>query len=291
MAKFEFINKRGERLSLFDNKYFYLIDLEGQTTANVDVSSLVMGGVDGDIVTNEQAQPRTTTLNLYIKQGVDVEEAKREILKVIKIKQNASLLWEQNEKTITINGLVESVDMPRWNNSVLMQISLHCSQPFWEDIEQVIQEINEFVDLHYFTDSNNDMLYFPEEGIPFGAFDTTRTKTFMNEGDVAVGIEIEIIALSTATNPIIYDTDGNFFGVGYGNGNKQVVMQEGDRIIITTHKGNKTVKLNGVSIYDKIVPFSQWLQLATGKNQFKIDSDDENIDNMVFNLSYKQRYI
>lgn len=291
MAKFEFINKRGERLSLLDNKYFYLIDLEGQTTANVDVSSLVMGGIDGDIITNEQAQPRTITLNLYIKQGVNVEEAKREILRVVKIKQYASILWQQNEKNIIINGLVESADMPRWNNSVLMQISLHCSQPFWEDIEEVIQEINEFINLHYFTNSENDMLYFPEEGIPFGQFDATRTKTFTNEGDVAVGVEIEIIALETVTNPIIYDTDGNFFGVGYGNGNKQVVMSAGDRIIITTHKGDKTVKLNGVSIYDKIVPFSSWLQIQTGENQFRIDSDDENIDNMVFNLTYKQRYI
>lgn len=291
MAKFEFTNKRGDSLSLFDNKYFYLIDLEGQTTANVDLSSLVTGGVDGDIITNEQAQPRTITLNLNIKQGVNVEEAKREILKVVKIKQNASLLWEQNERNITIDGKVESVDMPRWNNSVLMQISMHCSQPFWEDIEDVIQEINAFINLHYFTNSNNDMLYFPEEGIPFGRLDTARLKTFTNEGDVAVGIEIEIIAFSTVTNPIIYDTNGNFFGVGYGNGSKQVVMSVGDRIIITTHKGNKTVKLNGVSLYDKIVPYSTWLQLETGENQFRIDSDDENIDNMIFNLTYKQRYI
>lgn len=291
MAKFEFITKRGDRLSLFDNKYFNLVDLEGQTTANVDISSLVTGGVDGDIITNEQAQPRTITLNLHIKQGVNVEEAKREILKVVKIKQDASLLWEQNKRNITIKGIVESVDMPRWNNSVLMQVSLHCSQPFWEDIEEVIQEINAFINLHYFTNSDYDMLYFPEEGIPFGMLDTARLKTFTNEGDVAVGIEIEIIAFSTVTNPIIYDTNGNFFGVGYGNGNKQVVMSAGDRIIITTHKGNKTVKLNGVSIYDKIVPFSSWLQLETGENQFRIDSDDENINNMVFNLTYKQRYI
>lgn len=291
MAKFNFISKRGNILPLIGNKYFDLIDLEGQTSANIDISSITTGGVDGDAITGEQAQPRTLILNLNIKSGIKVEEAKREILNVVKIKQSGSLLWEQEKRKIKIDGFVESVEMPRWNNSVAMQISLHCSQPFWEDIENVIQEINEFVNLHYFTDSRTDMLYFPEQGIPFGIYDTTRSKTFTNAGDVAVGVEIEIIALQTVTNPIIYDTDGNFFGVGYGSGNKKVVMNAGDRIIITTHKGNKTVKLNGESLFDKIVPYSQWLQIQTGDNQFRIDSDDENISNMVFNLTFKQRYI
>lgn len=294
--KLMFITKRGEILPLIGNDYFYLIDLDGQTLAAADLSAVVTGGVDGDTVTGVQTQPRTLALTLRIKSGVNVEEAKRYILDKIKIKQEATILWEQNSRSVSIKGVVESIDMPRWTNGVTMQVSLHCEQPFWEDIEEIIQTINEVIGLHYFTESESDMLYFPEEGIPFGVYDTTRTKTFYNAGDVAVGITIEIIALSTVTNPIIYDTDGNFFGVGHGTGNSKVVMQSGDRIIITTHKGNKTVTLNGVSLYDKIKPYSSWLLLETGENIFRIASDDTAggepiIDNVVFNLTYKQRYI
>jgi hypothetical protein len=228
---------------------------------------------------------------MRIKSGVNVEEAKRTILKVVKLKQRGTLEWEQNDKTVTITGIVEAVDMPRWNNAVVMQITLHCEQPFWEDAEYIVQRISEAIDLHYFTDYAGDMLYFPEGGIALGEYNSIRTREFINDGDVSVGMEISVVALDTVTNPIIYDGNGNFFGVGYGSGAKQVVMQSGDNIVITTHKGGKKVALNGVNVLAKVKPRSTWLQMAAGFNQFSINSDDDSVTNMSFALVYKQRYV
>lgn len=289
--KLSFVSKRGKILSLTDNDLFFLTNVDGQTAAASSVSSFVTGGIDGDTVTNVQAQPRTIILDLRIKSGIDVEYAKREILGIIKLKQYGSLVWEQNERTVTISGIVESVEMPRWNNKVMMQVSMYCEQPFWEDIAEAIQEISATINMHYFTSYPYEMLYFPENGIAFGRYDTSKAKSFTNDGDVSIGMEIIITAIGIVTNPIIYDTDGNFFGVGYGSGDKKVVMGSGDRIVISTQKGNKTVKLNGVSMYDKIKPQSTWLQLQAGENQFRVDSDESELDNMTFQLEYKQRYI
>lgn len=289
--KLSFVSKRGKILSLTDNDLFFLTNVDGQTAAASSVSSFVTGGIDGDTVTNVQAQPRTIILDLRIKSGIDVEYAKREILGIIKLKQYGSLVWEQNERTVTISGIVESIEMPRWNNKVMMQVSLYCEQPFWEDIAEAIQEISATINMHYFTSYPYEMLYFPENGIAFGRYDTSKAKSFTNDGDVSIGMEIIITAIGIVTNPIIYDTDGNFFGVGYGSGDKKVVMGSGDRIVISTQKGNKTVKLNGVSMYDKIKPQSTWLQLQAGENQFRVDSDESELDNMTFQLEYKQRYI
>ena len=304
MLKLDYISARGDTLPLTDNPYFHLTHIDGQTTASTSIASAVVGGVDGDTVNNVQAIPRTIILDLQIKSGVDVEEAKRSILKVVKLKQRGGLLWTQNERTVTINGVVEAVYMPRWTNATVMQITLHCEQPFWEDIDDIIQQINEAVSLHYFTNDPAEMLYFPETGIVIGEYDTIRTKTFFNNGDVAVGLEINILAHDTVTNPIIYDQYGNYFGLGYelesdsggagiGTAWQSVpfVMQAGDHVVITTHKGRKTVKYNGVVIFDKIKPGSTWLQLEAGDNTFSINSDDESITNMSFSLVYKQRYI
>ena len=133
------------------------------------------------------------------------------------------------------------------------------------------------------------MLYFPEDGIPFGEYDTSRTRTFYNTGDVAVGMEIEILAYALVHNPIIYDSNGNFFGVGYGS--KSLQMQAGDKLVINTKTGEKSVALNGISQLDKVKPHSTWLQMQAGANEYSINSDDADTDNMVFNLIYKQRYI
>lgn len=286
-----YISARGERLPLVGNELFDLVNIDGQTAAEASISSSTTGGTDGETVNSVQANPRTIISDLRIKNGVDVESAKRHILKTVKLKQRGYLEWKQNERIVTISGIVESIDMPRWTNAVVMQITLHCDQPFWEDAENVIQEISDAIGLHYFTDSATDMLYFPEEGIPLGEYNTLRTREYYNDGDVSVGMEISIVAFETVTNPIIYDGSGNFLGIGHGSGARQLVMQEGDNLVITTHKGNKRVLLNGKSVIAKIKPRSTWLQLAAGDNLFTIDSDDDSISNMSFSLIYKQRYV
>lgn len=284
-----YISKWGASISLSNNNLFWLINVDGLTRSNTDISSIIIGGIDGDIVNNIQAQPRGIVLDLRIKNGVNVEEAKRAILRTIKLKQTCKLQWTQNNRTLTIEGIVESVEMPRFNNGVTMQISIHCSQPFWEDLDEMLSEINEAKNLHYFTDYVNDMLYFSEVGIPFGELDTSRTRTIINYGDVSVGLHIEVLAYKPLTNPIIYDQNGNFFGVGYGT--KTLAMNSGDKLVINTVAGDKYVTLNGENVLDKVKPHSTWLQLDAGENEFSIDSDEAERNNMTFWLSYKQRYI
>ena len=289
--RFDYISARGDRLPLATNDLFHLVHVDGMTTAATSISSSTIGGADGDIVNNVQTNPRPIVIDLRIKNGVDVEAAKRAVLQVVKIKQTGTLEWTHGGRTVVISGVVESVDLPRWTNAATLQISMYCSQPYWEDIDFVVQQISEAVALHWFTDSVAGMLYFPEAGIPLGEYDTIRTKHFSNSGDVSVGLEISIVAFATVTNPIIYDRDGNFLGVGYGDGAKQVQLQAGDNVVITTHKGNKDILLNGKSILSKLRPQSTWLQLQAGDNSFTINSDDESITNMSFSLIYKQRYV
>lgn len=284
-----YISKWGASLSLYNNDLFNLINVDGLTAASTDISSIVIGGIDGDIVNSIQAQPRGIVMDFRIKSGVNVEDAKRAVLQVVKLKQQCTLEWTQNARTLTIQGIVDGVEMPRFNNQVTMQISIHCSQPFWEDVDEIINEINEAVPLHWFTSVQGDMLYFESSGRALGELNTSRTRTFVNAGDVAVGMAIEVIAYSTVTNPIIYDQNGNFFGVGFGT--KSLVMNAGDVLKIVTVKGNKSVSLNGTNELDKVKPNSTWLQLDAGENEFSIDSDDDAIDNMAFTLNYKQRYV
>lgn len=291
ILEMSFVSGRGDALSLTSNPLFYMTNFDGQTMAQASLSSIVTSGVDGDTVTNVQAQPRSIVIDLRIKEGVNVEEAKRKVLETVKIKQRGTIVWTQDARELVISGIVESVTMPRWDSAVIMQIALYCEQPFWQDAFSVVDEINEVQNEHYFTTLLNDMLYFPADGVPFGIIDESRTKSLANAGDVDVGLYIVIRARGTVTNPIIYDTDGNFFGVGYGTGDKQVVLAAGDTITISTHKGNKTVKKGSVSLYEYIKPGSQWLQMRAGANQFTINSDDDAIDNMTFNLTYRQRYI
>lgn len=289
MATFKYISSRGDELRLSDSKKFKLVRIDGQTSAATSISSVVVGGTDGDTVNNVQAIPRTIILDIRITE--DVEATKREILNIIKLKQKGKIVWSQDGNDLEIEGIVEAIEMPRWTNAVMMQITIHCSQPYWENVDFIVSQISEAINLHYFTDFPEDQLCFPESGIAFGEYDTTRSKSFHNAGDVSVGLQIEISAFATVTNPVITNQRGEFFGCGYGTGNKQVVMNAGDIIRINTGKNQKSVMLNGQSILTKIKPLSTWLQLEAGDNAFSINSDDESIENMTFSIIYKERYI
>ena len=295
MIKLEYISKWGGTLNLSANELFWLVNVDGLTAAASDISSVVIGGIDGDDINNIQAQPRGIILDLRVKQTANVEQMKRAVTDVVKLKQVGTLKWTQNNRTLTIQGTVEAVTMPRFNNEVTMQISLHCSQPFWEDIHEMVSEISNTIPLQYFTYSPDDMLYFPEEGIPFSVYDMSRTRTFNNTGDVAVGMQIEILAYKYVINPIIYNQNGEFFGVGYGS--RSVEMVAGDRIVINTVKGQKSAKMyknstnEWLDMLEYIKPQSTWLQLEAGENTFSIDSGDSYTDNMSFTLTYRQRYI
>ena len=235
MLKLLYISRWGGTLDLVKNELFTLTNVDGLTVATTDISSIVIGSQDGDVINNIRANPRGIVLDLRINQNVNVEDAKRSVLSIVKLKQTGTLLWTQNGRTVQINGVVESVVMPRFSDEVMMQISLHCDQPFWEDIADIVAEISDALNLHYFTDTPGDMLCFPEEGIPFGAYDLARTRSFTNRGDVSVGMTIEIRAFKTVTNPIIYDQNGNFFGVGYTG--KTLTMSAGDVLVIDTQAG------------------------------------------------------
>lgn len=278
MRKLSISSKRGGSLDLLNSNFFVLVNFENETEATSTLGVATIPNLDGDLITSTQAMPRTVSIELYIKEHVDVESAKRQILQVIKPKQECVFRMVRDERDISLTGMVESIMMPRYQQAVTMICTFHCSQPFWEDAEEVLNTLSDVKNLHIFP------LSLPEEKVPFGVFDLSRSKTFHNEGDVAVGMTIRITAINSVTNPKIYASNGEYIGV-----NATMVAQ--DVIEITTHKGNKTAKKNGENILNDIMQGSTWLQMETGYNTFNIVSDDGETDNCYFELIYKQRYV
>ena len=80
MAEFKIISPLNSVMLLNENDYFYLIDIDGQTMFNTTVSSNVSSGYDGSTVNSIIANPRSLIITLYIKQGIDVEDALAQII-------------------------------------------------------------------------------------------------------------------------------------------------------------------------------------------------------------------
>lgn len=280
--KLEFITSKGDVLEFTNQNDFKITNIDGLTSSNIALSSSTIASMDGDIVTNKRAIPRTIIIDLTINR--EVELTKNYIFQYIKPKQKGTLRLTINNRVLTIGALIENIEMPRFSSLVVLQITFYCSQPFWEDEQESVEQIAAVKDLHYFTNIEGDMLYFPDSGIPFSVYDVTRSKVFKNEGDVEVGLIIHIIALDSVTNPRIYNSKGEFLGI-------VGTLSQGDEVIINTNKGNKSITLNGTNILSKLEEGSTWLQLPLFEENFTISSSDGKLNNMYFTIEYRQRFV
>nr|DAJ98111.1 MAG TPA: tail protein [Caudoviricetes sp.] len=280
MFTLDFVTAWGTTFPLVGNPLFKITNIDGLTDMSADISSTDTIGTDGDSVTNVKAQPRSIVIDLTINEGVNVENAKRTVLSYVKFKAAGALLWTQNKKEKRIQGIVENVSMPRFTNQAVMQITLYCSQPYWEDINEFVTQITQFLDLHKFP------IAFPEAGVPFGRYNNdTLTQTFTNNGDVAIGAVFEIITLTEdLIHPVIYDKDRNSFGVN-------VTVSKGDTLVINTIKGQKSVTMNGKNLISKIDKGITWLELALGDNEFSLQFDHGDATSAYMRIRYKQKYV
>lgn len=283
ITRLDFVSPSGAAMPLLDSDYFTLSEIDGFTFAQSNIASVVVPFVDGDTITNIQTNPRAVTLYLSIKQTAGVENAKRYILRFVKLKLEGKIQLEQDGREIELAGTVESIDLPRFSAGCTMAVTIHCSQPYWRDVDYVVKEISNIINLHYFPEDQGG-LAFPTSGVPFGAYDNDLTQELENDGDVETGLVITIIALGAVTNPKIYNTlTGEYIGI-------TDTLAGNDQVVISTIKGQKTITKNGVNIIDKIMSGSTFLQLATGHNEFTIQADS-GLDSVYFTLTYKQLYI
>ena len=282
-AKLEFIGANGNIINLFDNPYYGITNIDGFTVADVEVASSTTASIDGDVINNLRVTPRTVVLDLKVKNNVNVETAKRWLLQTVKPKLPGRIRMTQDGRETELGGIVENIEMPRFTNGVICQVSLHCSVPYWQDVNYVLVEISRLIDLHYFPKDQGG-LAFPSGGIPLGSYNLNNTQTYYNDGDAETGMLITIIAIGDVVNPIIYDVTGAYIGV-------IDTMAEGDVIEINTNRGEKYVRKNGENIFSKIKSGSSFLQLAIGDNQLTVNADSGTQNNMYFMITFKRRFV
>lgn len=281
------IGQNSRTLDLFRNDDFILMGVDGLTSVSAEIASSTSPYMDGDTVNNVRAMPRGIVLTLKVQDGVNVEAAKRHALRIVKPKHDVTLRMTQTadgeERVLEISGIVESVAMPRFGKGVSLQISIRCAEPFWQDAGEIVAELSRVISMHMFP-ADSGGIAFPEEGIPFGVYDFTNTRTYTNEGDAECGVIITIYALAEVVNPAIYKADGSYIGI-------LDTLKAGEEVVINTHRGQKSIVKNGVSVFNRIMPGSTFFQLDTGDNEFTIVSDgDDTIGNAYFSITFRRRF-
>lgn len=280
---FIYTNKNGVGIDLANSNDFILTDIDGLTAADINLAIATQATADGEIITNTRANARQIVVYLQPLYETNVETFKRNILSIIKPKQTGVLNYKHSGRNLSIAATVQNIEMPRFTDTVIMQITFYCAYPFWQDAQYIIDDIKSVTALHHFKLTIAD-----DKPLILGRIGNSISRTIENAGDVAVGVVIELIAKSTVDVPkISRESDGAFMEIN-------INMHDGDVLRIDTNRGQKSAKLitnsGTINVIGSVNTNSEWLKLEPGDNTLIATALNRDAE-MYLSLTYKRAFV
>lgn len=256
-------NNRNEEMFITGNSNYTLFKIEGLNPPQATINSSVNATTDGSIINSVRTENRNIVLYLAI-EG-DVETNRLNVYKYFPIKQTVTLYFSNGSRDVYIKGIVEVIECDLFSNKQIAQVSIVCPQPYFKTIEELSISFGDVLKKFQFPFS------IPAEGIEFSPVVSNQRKTIVNTGDAEAGIIIELFAVGTVENPVIYNV------LTGGKMQFNATMLPSDKIIVNTNVGEKSITLirEGVSYnaMGLMTAGSEWFKLINGDNVFTYDAD------------------
>lgn len=264
MFKLTLRNRLGNEICLTNTLNYSITGVEGLNPPSATINTSELALFDGATYNSSKVNMRSINISFSI--NVEAERNRIALYKVIKPKQQITLLYENGERNVFIDGYVESFEIDYFAMQQTATVSILCPEPFFKDAEEVINEISLIIANFHFPFSIT-----AEDPIPFSYYEQILEINVTNDGDVASGMTIEIRFTGAVKNPTIYNRETREeFGLNY-------TFQSGDFLTIETSKGEKAVTLTrgteDINLFNYLTKESTWLQLETGDNVFTYEAD------------------
>ena len=280
-AKIE--NSGGEILSLTGSeKRWQLFDVGGLDPPKATVNLTNLAGMDGALFNSAMVNTRNLVISLKI--TGDIEANRLELYRFFRPKHACTFYFKNKRRDVKIKGVVESVECPQFTNKEIMQVSILCPAPYFQDIEEIVADMSDSSAGFSFPFSINI-----GDPIPFSEYTIRKQTSVINASETDVGVLFEVFFLASASRVVI---------VNIGTGETMEASYSflpGDTLKISTETGNKKVTLvrGGVArnLFLALSDDSVFLQLEPGNNTFSYLVDDgANDQSVTMTLRFRELY-
>lgn len=263
-------NHKGELLKLTDSAFADVINIIGLNPTPANLILTELAGVDGARYNSGRRQQRNVVITLAYRPPI--ENNRNAIYKYFPTNTAVRLYLVSESRNVYIDGYVESNEVELFSQNEQSQISVICPDPYFRSAKKNDVNFSSTISLFQFPFS------IPAEGVEFSKVVKVST-VVINAGDISTGAIFTLSArASQILNPVIYNnTTNEYFGL-------DIALDQGDTVIINTHRGNKSVILIRDGVATNILADrksgSKWLQLAAGENEISYSCDEgaENLD-------------
>lgn len=252
--------------TLTNNPNYTLYKIDGLEPPKVNVHTSSNATSDGSTVNSVRVEERN--LVLYMTIEGDVETNRINLYKYFPYKKEIELYYKNDTRDVFIEGYVEHIEVGHFDQKQIAQISIICPQPYFKAIDEVVS---------YFSEVSKNFQFpfsIAKSGIEFSTLTANIRKSILNTGEVESGMIIELTAIATVVNPIIYDV------LKRTHIKLNFTMLNNDKIVINTYQGKKSITLTRGGITTNamgyMTPDSDWLTLDLGDNVFTYAADSGN---------------
>lgn len=279
----EIVNSRG-KVRFGAGRPYLLSILEGAGDINSNVVTSHSPLQHGESSHGANYDKRTLLLKVGIKglDKTDTDRLYREVSNKLISTEESTIIYKNYEKEYKIKGRIVNVsEADRVNRLKQFIIQVDCYNPFWNDINELKEEIALWKPVFEFP------CYF-EEPVELGVRVDNLIMNVINGGDVESGITIEFRCNGTVVNPSLYNIDTQEFMKVEGT------YRSGDIITMTTQFANLKLTLNRDNTESRILHLldsrSTFLQLKVGDNVFRYNAD-EGLDNLDVSVYHNNLYL
>lgn len=257
-------NRYDEIIELTHNQNYTISGITGLNPVNATINTSNLSAMDGRIFNGSRKEQRNIVLTVFI--DGDIEENRLRLYKYAPPKHPITFYFKNESRDVFIEGYVESHEIDLFENRQAAQISIICPQPAFKSIEDSSIEFSSIEAAFEFE------FAIESEGIEFSSIIQNNEQLILNSGDIETGMIIELSAIGTVKNPVIYNRETReSFALN-------ITMQESDLITINTNSGEKSVKLLRNGVETNIINYANlqndWFILRYGDNIFTYNADE-----------------
>ena len=273
-AKIE--NRKGNILTLTQNESdFQITSIIGLNPPSAQINTTNIAGFDGAKFNSSKLNTRQIVITLKLNGWGSIVEYNRQMLyKYFPTKEWVKFYFKSDYRNVSIEAYVENFEDDLFEQHQTIQVSLLCPQPYFKDIDEIIDDISKIVSVFEFPFSINE-----NEPIPISEIELDKITNIYNNSESETGLIIEIEVLDTINKIAIGNTlTGESMILNYN-------FIADDKIIIDTNKGQKSITLirNNIkyNLFTAIQKGSKFFQLAMGDNLFTYLADNGTSDTLI----------
>lgn len=271
-------NDKGAILELTnDETNFQVTNVEGLTPPNATINTSNFANGDGSAFNSSKIPNREIVITVYI--NGDVQTNRLTLYQYFRTKNWCKIYYTDDQRDVYIEGYVQDFEAPIFTQKQVAQISILCPDPYFKDIETIVQSISKALKKFTFPFSINI-----GQPISFSEIELEKVTNVINESESETGLIVKVTFLGRVDKLEIRNIDtGQNFIIDYN-------FMANDKLVINCNRGSKSVILTREATEYNLIPYvrsgSTFFQLGVGDNNFSFLAD-EGVSDMSVDIQFE----